>query len=145
MYGRRYLYCRGTPELLFTENETNARRLFPKGLNGTPFVKDGINDCVVNGARAAVNPAETGTKCAARYGTTIPGGGRLVVELRMTDTPLADPFDGGFDETFRQRIEEADAFYAGVIPKRLSDDATNVMRSPPIVALVACAPRPTTR
>src|SRR4029079_5529309 len=57
MYGRRYLYCRGTPELLFTENETNARRLFPKGVNDTPFVKDGINDCVVNGARAAGNPA----------------------------------------------------------------------------------------
>jgi len=128
MYGRRYLYCRGTPELLFTENETNARRLFPKGVNDTPFVKDGINDCVVNGARAAVNPAETGTKCSARYGTTIPAGERLVVQLRMTDTPLGDPFDGGFDETFRERIEEADAFYAGVIPKRLSDDATNVMR-----------------
>jgi len=46
----------------------------------------------------------------------------------MTDTPLGDPFDGGFEETFRERIEEADAFYAGVIPKRLSDDATNVMR-----------------
>jgi len=128
MYGRRYLYCRGTPELLFTENETNARRLFPKGVNDTPFVKDGINDCVVNGARAAVNPAETGTKCAARYATTIPAGDRLVVQLRLTDTPLADPFDAGFDETFRERIEEADAFYAGVIPKRLSDDATNVMR-----------------
>jgi mannosylglycerate hydrolase MGH1-like protein len=128
MYGRRYLYCRGTPELLFTENETNARRLFPKGVNATPFVKDGINDCVVNGAREAVNPAETGTKCAARYATTIPAGDRLVVQLRLTDTPLADPFDGGFDETFRERIEEADAFYAGVIPKRLSDDATNVMR-----------------
>jgi len=79
MYGRRYLYCRGTPELLFTENETNAGRLFPKGVNDTPFVKDGINDCVVNGARAAVNPAETGTKCSARYGTTIPAGERLVV------------------------------------------------------------------
>ena len=128
MYGRRYLYCRGTPELLFTENETNARRLFPKGVNDTPFVKDGINDCVVNGARAAVNPGETGTKCAARYATTIPAGDRLVVQLRLTDTPLADPFDAGFDETFRERIEEADAFYAGVIPKRLSDDATNVMR-----------------
>jgi hypothetical protein len=128
MYGRRYLYCRGTPELLFTENETNARQLFPKGVNDTPFVKDGINDCVVNGARAAVNPAETGTKCAARYATTIPAGDRLLVQLRLTDTPLADPFDAGFDETFRERIDEADAFYAGVIPKRLSDDATNVMR-----------------
>src|SRR5678815_995694 len=67
LYGRRYLHCEGTPELLFTENETNAARLFAKGLNATPFVKDGINDFLVAGARGAVNAAETGTKCAARY------------------------------------------------------------------------------
>jgi hypothetical protein len=39
----RWLHCEGSPELLFTENETNARRLF--GIeNRTPYVKDGIND-----------------------------------------------------------------------------------------------------
>ena len=42
-YGSRWLYCEGRPELLFTENETNAQRLF--GLaNESPYVKDGIND-----------------------------------------------------------------------------------------------------
>src|SRR3974377_247136 len=41
--GNRWLYCEGSPELLFTENETNARRLFGVG-NRTPYVKDGIND-----------------------------------------------------------------------------------------------------
>jgi Glycosyl hydrolase family 63 C-terminal domain len=128
MYGRRYLYCEGTPELLFTENETNAQRLFPKGVNATPFVKDGINDYVVSGAADAVNPAEVGTKCAARYAATISGGGSAVLQLRLTDTPLGTPFDQEFAAVFRDRIAEADAFYSAVIPAGRSDDATNVMR-----------------
>src|SRR5690348_14418184 len=42
-YGARFLYCEGTPELLFTENETNTARLFGVP-NASAFVKDGIND-----------------------------------------------------------------------------------------------------
>src|ERR1700756_4435737 len=41
--GNRWLHCEGSPELLFTENETNARRLFGVE-NRTAYVKDGIND-----------------------------------------------------------------------------------------------------
>ena len=55
-YGTRCLFCDGSPELLFTENETNAQRLYGAA-NVTPFVKDGIHDFVVNGRREAVNPA----------------------------------------------------------------------------------------
>jgi hypothetical protein len=55
----RWLHCEGSPELLFTENETNARRLF--GIeNRTPFVKDGINDHIVHGVKEAVNPKHLG-------------------------------------------------------------------------------------
>ena len=59
--GRRTLRADGQPALLFTENETNARRLFDGG-NTSPFVKDGINDYVVGGAHDAVNPARRGTR-----------------------------------------------------------------------------------
>jgi hypothetical protein len=128
LYGRRYLYCEGAPELLFTENETNARRLFAKDKNVTSFVKDGINDYVVAGAHDAVNPAQTGTKCAARYSATISAGGRAVLQLRLTDTAAATPFDQAFADTFRDRLLEADDFYAGLIPQDRSDDAKNVMR-----------------
>src|SRR5215469_6482964 len=41
--GAWQLDCEGAPQLLFTENETNSRRLFGRE-NTTPFVKDGIND-----------------------------------------------------------------------------------------------------
>src|SRR5258708_18597448 len=46
-YVKRWLLCEGEPELLFTENETNARKLF-RSDNRTPYVKDGINDYVVH-------------------------------------------------------------------------------------------------
>ena len=48
-YGRRSLACGESPELLFTENETNVRRLY--GQDGGPrFAKDGINNYVVHAA-----------------------------------------------------------------------------------------------
>jgi hypothetical protein len=61
-----YLYVEENVPLLFTENETNHARLFG-GENTSPFVKDGINDCVVLGKDDAVNPARVGTKAAAQH------------------------------------------------------------------------------
>jgi len=72
-YGRRWLYCEGSPELLFTENETNYRRLYGAE-NGSPYVKDGINDYIVHGVKEAVNPERVGTKVAAHYPLTIAPG-----------------------------------------------------------------------
>src|SRR5216684_6929318 len=61
MYGKRWLVCDGSPDLLFTENESNNQKLFSVP-NGTPYVKDGINNYVVNGEIGAVNPKLIGTK-----------------------------------------------------------------------------------
>src|SRR5215471_7159054 len=65
-YKKRWLVCEGSPPLLFTENETNNARLFGVP-NHSQFVKDGINDYIVHGAREAVNREPAGTKCAAHY------------------------------------------------------------------------------
>jgi hypothetical protein len=126
--GRRWLHCEGSPELLFTENETNARRLFGTE-NRTPCVKDGINDYIVHGAKGAVNPEHSGTKASAHYKLTVGAGETVVVRLRLTNTDFKtkDAFDG-FDRTFALRQREADEFYATVIPHDLSPDARNVMR-----------------
>src|SRR5687768_2943998 len=45
-YGKRFLYCENADDLLFTENNTNKRKLYGAE-NETPFVKDGINDYLV--------------------------------------------------------------------------------------------------
>src|SRR4051812_27772552 len=89
--GRYHLACEGTPELLFTENETNAERLFA-AQNGSPYAKDAFHDYVVQGRHDAVNPARRGTKMAARYRATLPAGGELVVRLRLSAENVAEPF-----------------------------------------------------
>ena len=77
------LTCDGEPELLFTENETNAQRLWDQP-NASPWVKDAFHRYVVSGNSEAVNPAQTGTKAAARYLLDVPAGGSAVVRLRLS-------------------------------------------------------------
>jgi len=135
--GEFYLHCDGKPSLLFTENETNAKRLFGSE-NCTPFVKDGINGYLIHGETNAVNPALKGTKAAAHYHLTVAAGKSEVVRLRLTTVrPGASDeatkqggfiFGRQFDKVIQARREEADEFYAGVIPRSLDPDAANVMR-----------------
>ena len=130
-YGKRWLLCEGAPRLLFTDNETNARRLFGAP-NASPFVKDGINDAVVGGDEQAVNPARSGTKAAAEYTLTIAPGASATIRLRFTDAMPADVSQtivGADFETVRaERRAEADAFYATIVPAGTSPDGAGVMR-----------------
>jgi hypothetical protein len=127
LYGRRWLYCAGSPALLFTENETNASRLWG-GENATPYVKDGIDAAVVHGRAEAVNPDPHGTKVAAWYGLALGPGEAVVARLRLRDRPSPSPFDPAFEATFEARQREADEFYATVMPADLSPDGRLVMR-----------------
>ncbi len=107
--GTYWLACDGAPRFLFTENESNAERLWGVP-NRTPFVKDGINDTVVSHADGRVNPQQTGTKMAAQYSMRIEPGATQSVLLRLSserhDAPFADA-----SSIFAARKEEADAFY----------------------------------
>lgn len=126
--GNRWLYCDGTPELLFTENETNLERLFGVS-NASPYVKDGINDYLVNGRTAAVNPQQIGTKTAANYTLPIGAGETKIVRLRLSDSPdLTQPFGADFDLALQNRIAEADEFYHRICPFPISQDERNVQR-----------------
>jgi hypothetical protein len=130
-YGHRWLFCRGLPDLLFTENETNTQRLYGYE-NGTRHAKDGINDFIVGGARNAVNPAQTGTKAAAHYALELAPGESRTIKLRLTDLLVppndGDPCNGQFDRIFAERKREADEFYNQITPEHLSSDAKRVMR-----------------
>ncbi|HEV8203168.1 MAG TPA: hypothetical protein VGP98_02955 [Pyrinomonadaceae bacterium] len=120
-----WLYCDGTPELLFTENDTNTQRLFNITTNAHYF-KDGINEYIVHDNQQAVNPEHKGTKAAANYKLTIAPNESVTVRLRLSDK-TQDAF-ADFDKIFNDRIHEADDFYQTVIPNHLSHDARLVMR-----------------
>ncbi len=82
--GEMWWICDRPDQFLFTENETNFERLF-NSPNHSPYVKDGINNCVVNGDAAAVNPREMGTKVSACYRRILDPGESWTVKLRLTD------------------------------------------------------------
>ncbi|MEO8139859.1 MAG: glucosidase [Gemmatimonadota bacterium] len=105
-----YRWCvEGSPELLFTENDTNTERLF-----GHPgprsYYKDGFHDCIVGGNRGAVNPDRSGTKAGAWYRRTVAAGESMVVRVRLTPGH-ARPLFTDFDRLVELRAREADEFY----------------------------------
>src|SRR5262249_42886775 len=125
----RYWYVSGdgqTPQLLFTENDTNTQRLF-NSPNASPYVKDGINDAVVNGKTERVNPEQKGTKCAAHFKASIAGGETFTVNVCFDNNPLEKPF-ADFDDIFSRRIHEADQFYAAIQKGNLDEDECLVQR-----------------
>jgi len=83
LLGNYLLHCEAADDLLFTENETNALRLFGAP-NASPYVKDAFHDYLIAGKRVAVNPARVGTKAAALYTRTIAAGATLTLRLRLT-------------------------------------------------------------
>lgn len=129
--GEFTLYCEGETPLLFTENETNHERLFPGQKNESPYVKDGVNDCVIQGHENSVNPAKQGTKVAAHYHVSIGAGQTTVIRLRLSKAapdPKSKPFGKPFDDVFANRLLESDEFYKSVTPPSVSSDAAQVMR-----------------
>jgi len=131
LLGEFILSCEGEVPLLFTENETNHARHFPGQRNESPYVKDGINDCVVQGNQGAVNPEKQGTKVAAHYQLNVGAGQTKVICLRLSNSSAdqkGKPFGKPFDDVFADRLREADEFYQSVTPPSVSADAANVMR-----------------
>jgi hypothetical protein len=131
LLGEFILSCEGEVPLLFTENETNHERLFPGQRNESRYVKDGINDCVVQGQQVAVNPSKEGTKVAAHYRINIGAGQTKVVRLRLSSSSpdhKGDRFGKNFDKLFDDRLREADEFYKSVTPPSVNQDTANVMR-----------------
>jgi hypothetical protein len=124
--GEYWLHCDGAPELLFTENESNAQRLWGQA-NGSPYVKDAFHSYIISEQRETVNPAKTGTKAAAHYSLEVPAGGSKTIRLLLAGAEAKDAF-GGFDKMFKSRIADADEFYERIAPKSLNEDQRRVHR-----------------
>ena len=129
--GQWVLWVDPGAECLFTENETNAARLFG-GRNRTPYVKDGIDSCVAHGNTDAVNPARTGTKAAARHRLLVPAGGSATVRWRLRRPGTAAPPGGelgpGTGAVAARRRAEADEFYRAITPPGADAEGAMIMR-----------------
>jgi hypothetical protein len=127
LFDNMKLYLEDANELLFCENETNMKRVFGKK-SETPFVKDGINEYVVEGDKKAVNKNDIGTKMAGLYELEIPAGESKEIRLRFSsETSLVDAF-GDFDILFQDALNDANDFYGEVQKEIKSEEQKNIQR-----------------
>ncbi len=121
----RYYFYHEEGEQLFCENETNNQRIY-----GTPnevdFVKDGINDYVVDG-KPSVNPALKGTKMAAWHKLKLKPGKEKCIRVRLSKRKLQDPWLD-FDAIFERRMRECEEYYNGLIKPDIPDDRRSIIK-----------------
>ncbi len=117
-----------SPLSLFTDNETNKKRLFG-GENSTPFVKDAFHEYIVNGVTSAVDPTCTGTKACFALDALVPPGASITVKLRLkpSHAPRHETFGEDFDEIMEKRRQECLDFYDEVVPPQASAEERSVM------------------
>jgi len=125
--GEYHLFGNTPASLLFTENESNAERLWG-GANPSPYVKDAFHRHVIDGQTEAVNPAREGTKFAAWSSHDVAQGGSITLDFVLAPsrylTPTAEyrPFKD-FDKVLEKRLAEADQFYGELLPGSTEEDA----------------------
>jgi hypothetical protein len=105
------VFAAETPDqVLFTENETNNRKLYG-GVNESGRARDGIAERLIRDDRGAASE-DAGTRAAAVYNLALGPGQSRVIRLRLTrDKFAAEPFGPDFDRVFEARIAEADRFH----------------------------------
>jgi hypothetical protein len=116
-------------EWLFTENETNLKRVFG-GENTQPWVKDAFHEFVVGGRLDAVNPKGRGTKAGALVRLTVPARGERVLRLRLvleSEAPRA-LFGAPFEQILSERLREADEWHAAHTPAGVSPQESAMLR-----------------
>jgi len=126
--GTYYCYFDAPDKTLFTENETNMERTFG-ALNGSPYVKDAINDAVVKDDFGLFDNHEKGTKFSPLYQLNVPAEKSVSVKLRISSKAIKKaPLGASYDKIFADRLAEADVFFGEFTPKKCDQDAVNIQR-----------------
>ena len=125
--GEYTLYGPPPSETLFTNNETNNEKIF-KTENANKYVKDAFHRYIIEGDKEAINPDLKGTKACFHYSLEIEPDQSQTIAFRLTNQnamkkPLSDT-----KKVYKNRLKEADEFYANILPEDLTDDHKNIER-----------------
>ncbi len=123
--GNYFFYHEGG-EQLFCDNETNNERMYNRD-NEAPFVKDGINNYVVDG-KHTINPEKRGTKSAIWLKAAVPAGGSAVFKVRLSKNKIDAPLLA-FDEIFLKRQLNNNEYFDALTPAHLSPQHKALLRS----------------
>jgi hypothetical protein len=126
--GDYYFYFQPADKTFFTENETNTEIVTGEP-NESIFVKDAFHDAVINGKNVAeLSKKKTGTKFSPVYNIKVAAGATKTVYCRLNNKWIDTPFANGFKDVFTVRKQEADDFYAAILPKGMSEDMAKIQR-----------------
>lgn len=119
------------PELLFTDNETNMKKLYDQP-NKHKFTKDAFHDYIVDNEVDAVNPANKGTKACAWFSFNESGGvppdDYVTLRYQFTKKDITEINEEAFDQVFHRRETEADNFYWRITPLPISEELRTIQR-----------------
>lgn len=125
--GKRYLYAQAGGEALFTDNETNAERVYGRGAKSRkPNQKDAFHRYVIYG-EDAIRHDRRGTKSCIHYRLNVPAGGSATLTLRLSDQKMQNPLKD-VERIVAERKAEADEFYATIHPPKATEDEKRVQR-----------------
>jgi hypothetical protein len=124
--GRHVLIGPSGGQALFTDNETNAKRVYGNPVSRKPYVKDAFHRFLVDG-EDCINKDKVGTKAALHYRYVIPAGGSVVLKLRLGPADAPGSLDE-VDTVVKKRRAEADEFYDALHPVKASADEKLVQR-----------------
>ncbi|MFT3949758.1 MAG: glucosidase [Agriterribacter sp.] len=124
--GNFYFYHEGG-EQLFCDNETNNERMYHRP-NDVAYVKDGINDHVVNN-HPTINPDKEGTKAAIWLKAEIAPGKSRTFRVRLSAAVQQNPWND-FEEIMAKRIKDNNEYYDALAASRkLTKSQHKLLRS----------------
>lgn len=121
------LYGPEPKELLFTENETNWKKITGKDAQGTYF-KDAFHEYLIHSRTEAISPSEQGTKAALHYVLDLKPFETQTLTLRLVKGSGHTRALSKAQKVLHKRKQDMKAFYDALSPKKLSADEKNIMK-----------------
>lgn len=132
-----YFYFQRPNDALFTDNETNTLKVSNRP-NSSIFTKDAIGEAIINRANVKeLRNRKKGTKFSPVYTQKVAPGATKTIYCRLSNTLMENAFTRGFENIFEVRKQEADEYYAAILPKGVSDDMARIQRQA-IAGLLWC-------
>ncbi|RIK17501.1 MAG: glucosidase [Acidobacteria bacterium] len=120
------------PRVLFCDNETNLAALYGEDAvpdDYTAYPKDAVDRAVVHGRIDACDPRNRGTKMAFWWQLDeVAPGESVTVRLRLTELQGRPDPEAPAVEVVRLRRQEADEFYAAVLPEGTGQEDALIAR-----------------
>jgi len=126
--GDYYFYFQPADDCLFTDNKTNREKLFGE-TNEDIFVKDAFHDAIIQQKnREELSVRKMGTKFSPVYNLKVNAGTTKTIYCRLSTEQVDRPFTKTVRDVFAVRKQEADDFYAAILPKGISEDMARIQR-----------------